>query len=227
MSNLVYLKNEEAVCSSVDVAKNFRKRHDNVMRAIEDVLRGLLKIEQTPMLFKKSFYVEEQNGQRYPMYLMNRDGFTLLVMGFTGKKALEWKLRYIKAFNEMEALLREQSTVLYTETRDMGKVTRKAETEVLAQLVSYARAQGSEHPEKLYVSYSRLANHAAGITDRALATTEQIHMVTMFENIILNRIVIGMREGKHYKDIYIDCKEKVALFNMPYLNKVGATNPQK
>lgn len=42
------------------------------------------------------------------MYIMNRDGFSLLAMGFTGKKALEWKLKYINAFNEMERQLRER-----------------------------------------------------------------------------------------------------------------------
>lgn len=53
-------------------------------------------------MFCKTTYVNKQNNQTYPMYLMNRDGFSLLVMGFTGAKALEWKLKYIQAFNEME-----------------------------------------------------------------------------------------------------------------------------
>ena len=56
-------------------------------------------------MFQKSTYTNEQNGQTYPMYLMNRDGFTLLAMGFTGKKALQFKLAYIDAFNTMEAEL--------------------------------------------------------------------------------------------------------------------------
>lgn len=84
MDELVYLRNDEAVCSSLQVAEKFEKRHDNVMRSIE----GLLKNEETHEMFKNSSYIEEQNNQRYPMYLMNRDGFSLLVMGFTGKKAL-------------------------------------------------------------------------------------------------------------------------------------------
>lgn len=92
MNNLVYLKNDEPVCSSLQVAEKFGKRHDNVMQSI----RGLLKNEGTYEMFKKSSYIEEQNNQKYPMYLMNRDGFSLLVMGFTGKKALEWKLQYIQ-----------------------------------------------------------------------------------------------------------------------------------
>ena len=98
MNNLVYLKNDEPVCSSLQVAEKFGKRHDNVMQSI----RGLLKNEEAHEMFKKSSYIEEQNNQKYPMYLMNRDGFSLLVMGFTGKKALDWKLQYIKAFNQIQ-----------------------------------------------------------------------------------------------------------------------------
>ena len=113
MNELVYLKNDEVVCSSLQVAEKFGKRHDNVMQSI----RGLLKNEETHEMFKKSSYIEEQNNQRYPMYFMNRDGFSLLVMGFTGKKALEWKLQYIKAFNQMEKFIREKETQSWIDSR--------------------------------------------------------------------------------------------------------------
>lgn len=98
-------ENGQVVVSSREVAENFGKEHRNVMRDVENIIsQGVLKNEQTPMFFKTE-YVHEQNGQTYPMYLMNRDGFTLLAMGFTGKEALEWKLKYIDAFNQMEQKL--------------------------------------------------------------------------------------------------------------------------
>ena len=206
MINLVFLKNEEAVCSSRDVAENFEKRHNNVLRDIENLMGGLLKIEQTQRLFRRSFYIDEQNGQRYPMYLMNRDGFTLLAMGFTGEKALDWKLRYIKAFNAMEALIREQATEDYQERRVLGKLSRTALTDTVKALVAYAKAQGSEHADMLYITYSRLANMAAGIYDRALATATQLDVLTYVENVIRYQITIGMQEGKPYKEIYCTCK---------------------
>ena len=61
-------------------------------------------------MFYETTYHNEQNGQDYKMYLMNRDGFSLLVMGFTGTEALEWKIKYINAFNEMEKKLQESSS---------------------------------------------------------------------------------------------------------------------
>lgn len=100
-------QNGEPVASSRDVAKRFEKRHDHVMRDIEEILKGLPKNGDTPMFFK-SEYTHPQNHQKYPMYLMNRDGFSLLAMGFTGKEAVQWKLKYIEAFNQMEKQLAAQ-----------------------------------------------------------------------------------------------------------------------
>lgn len=99
-------QNGEPVASSRQIAESFEKRHDHVMRDIEDIIKkGLPKNGDTPMFFKTE-YTNDQNGQTYPMYLMNRDGFALLVMGFNNsEKAFAWKLKYIAAFNEMEKKL--------------------------------------------------------------------------------------------------------------------------
>jgi Rha family phage regulatory protein len=98
---LVIINGQQVVTSSRNVAEHFEKRHDNVVRDVESLIGGLLKNEDTPYgmdvhkMFCLSSYKNEQNGQTYPEYLMNRDGFSLLVMGFTGAKALTWKLKYI------------------------------------------------------------------------------------------------------------------------------------
>lgn len=110
--NLITLDTSgQPVASSRDIAEHFGKEHKNVLRDIETLQEGMLNFEQTPMFFKTT-YIHPQNGQEYPMYLMNRDGFTILAMGFTGKAALEWKLKYIEAFNAMESELRSQQTAL-------------------------------------------------------------------------------------------------------------------
>lgn len=108
MNELLTITNGQPAASSLDIAKHFGKEHRNVLRDIEALQEGVLNFEQTPM-FLKTTYVHPQNGQEYPMYLMNRDGFTLLAMGFTGKEALEWKIKYINAFNTMEQELREKA----------------------------------------------------------------------------------------------------------------------
>lgn len=96
-------ENGQVVVSSREVAENFGKEHKHVLRDIENLMRGEPKIGLSSMFFK-SEYLSVQN-KTLPEYLMNRDGFTLLAMGFTGKEALEWKLKYIDAFNQMEQKL--------------------------------------------------------------------------------------------------------------------------
>lgn len=106
--NLISVENNEPITSSLIVADVFGKQHKHVLRDIDRIIGD---INQSPILdsdplFVKTLYVSEVNGQSYPMYQMNRDGFTLLAMGFTGPKAFEWKLKYIAAFNEMERRLK-------------------------------------------------------------------------------------------------------------------------
>lgn len=108
MNELVFVQNEAALTNSLLVAEKFGKRHDNVLRDIRNLMEGLPKSEETP-LFEELSYTDSQNGQKYPMYVMNRDGFTLLAMGFNGKKAMKFKLDYIAAFNAMEKALKEQA----------------------------------------------------------------------------------------------------------------------
>lgn len=107
MNELLTISNGQPTASSRDIAEHFGKEHKNVLRDIENLIGGLPNFEHTPMFFKTT-YIHPQNGQEYPMYLMNRDGFTLLAMGFTGKEALTWKMKYINAFNAMEQELRSQ-----------------------------------------------------------------------------------------------------------------------
>jgi anti-repressor protein len=94
-------QNGEPVASSRQIAENFGKEHKDVLRAIENIKAQNCAL--TSMFFEATYTAG--TGKAYPMYLMNRDGFSLLVMGFTGKAALEWKLKYIAAFNAMEKQL--------------------------------------------------------------------------------------------------------------------------
>lgn len=110
MNELVTVYNHQLVTDSRQVADRFGKSHRHVLDAIRNLEKGMPKIGQTPMFYETT-YVNEQNGQTYPMYLMNRDGFSLLVMGFTGKAALEWKLKFLEAFNAMEKEIRKQQAV--------------------------------------------------------------------------------------------------------------------
>lgn len=104
MNNLINIKNEDGkpVVSSREVAEHFEKRHDNVLRDIDDLISDSSKLRDE--FFITSEYGTDR-GKTYREYLLTKNGFALLAMGFTGKKALEWKLKYIEAFDKMERAL--------------------------------------------------------------------------------------------------------------------------
>ena len=102
MSELVTIENGRAITTSRSIAEMFEKQHYNVIRDIRSVMRdaggGF-----SPLNFEERNYTHR--GKQYPMYQITRDGFALLVMGYTGPKAMRFKVEYINAFNRMEAAL--------------------------------------------------------------------------------------------------------------------------
>ena len=108
MNELVFRgQNDQVLTTSLKVAEVFEKEHKHVL----DAVRKLFTAENSAVkqMFQESTYLNERN-QSQPMFVMNRDGFTLLAMSFNGKKALDFKIAYIDAFNEMEAELKSQQT---------------------------------------------------------------------------------------------------------------------
>lgn len=105
MNNLVIMKNHQAVTTSLQVAESFNKRHDHLLRDIKGLEKDIPNFGE---MFAKNTE-QDSYGRNRQTYLMNRDGFTLLAMGFTGKKALQFKLQYIFAFNEMETAINSEN----------------------------------------------------------------------------------------------------------------------
>lgn len=105
MNDLVFIgQNDQVLTTSLKVAEIFGKVHAKVMRDIENLYCSK---DFTVANFGKRTFTTEQ-GNEYPMYEMTKDGFTFLVMGYTGKKAAAFKEAYINRFNEMEAELRKK-----------------------------------------------------------------------------------------------------------------------
>ncbi len=205
MNELVFTRRNEAVTDSLTVAEYFQKRHDRVLRAIENLLEGLPK--NGVSYFIKSSYTDA-SGKGNLMYLMNRDGFSLLAMGFTGKKALQWKLKYIEAFNQMEKALLERQSEQWLETRKTGMLARKSETDGIKKLVELAKEQGSTHSDMLYMTYTRLVNKLVGVKSRNSANIRQLKDLETLERIILNTIEEKLQTGADYHEIYKECKRK-------------------
>lgn len=202
---MIFERKEMAVVSSRVIAVNFKKQHQHVTQAIEKLTSENSLVKS---MFIRSYY-DTERGKSYKEYLMNRDGFSLLVMGFTGKEALEWKLKYINAFNQMEAFIAERKSSEWLMTRKQGKLIRRVETDTLANLVEYAEAQGSRNMRKrVYTIYSNLVNSLVGIEkgQRDSAPFKTISVIAFLEDMILHTVDEEIQKGTHYKEIYKICK---------------------
>ena len=102
MNDLVIMKDQQAVTSSLQVAENFEKSHKHVLEAIDNKIQSAENSADYKKMFCEGTY-QDTRGRNQKMYYMNRDGFTFIAMGFTGSKADTFKLKYIEAFNKMES----------------------------------------------------------------------------------------------------------------------------
>lgn len=198
LMELVEIKNNQAVVSSRQVAESFGKEHRAVLRSI----RELQSVQNCADWFYKTTYTDDKN-RTYPMYLMNLDGFSILVMGFTGEKAMQWKIKYIKAFNKMEKALNKQNAI-----REAGKIARRNLTDTIRDEIP-----DSPHKNFVYSNFTDLVykpvigcsarqfrkKHGLGkkTNIRDYLSTDQIKAVDKYENLIKDLI----RMGWEYKRI--------------------------
>lgn len=216
VKELVHAKGKSVFADSLTIARHFRKRHDNILATIEK----LPKDDFTHLNFKGSKYTDK-TGRKLPMYYLTRDGFTILVMGFTGKKAYEWKKRYIQAFNTMEALLSEKSSHEWQVVRQKGIHARKGLSDALSEFVEYAKKQGSTKANFYYANVTRetykalyfIAGREKVPSDfRDTLDNFDLASLQMAEYVAQGALHEGMIRQMYYKDIYKLVKEKVLIF---------------
>ena len=107
MTNLVIMKDQQAVTSSLQVAEVFEKQHKDVLEAIDTKIKSAENSAHYQNMFAEGEY-KDSRGRKQRLYYMNRDGFSFIAFGFTGQKADTFKLKYIEAFNQMENHIKEQ-----------------------------------------------------------------------------------------------------------------------
>ena len=137
-------KEEVTVVTSLDIAETFGKEHKNVLR---DIKQLECSDEFGQLNFEPSSYINQQNKEQ-PMYFITRDGFTLLVMGYTGEKAMKFKEAYIRQFNAMEKAL-----IGKLKEREKGIAVRQALTNALQQSQENERMHGHAYSTYTNIVY--------------------------------------------------------------------------
>jgi len=189
---------EKSTCTSLDVAETFGKRHDNVLKDI----RELGCSEEFRLLnFEESSYINAQN-KKQPMIRMTRDGFTLLVMGYTGETAMQFKEAYIKQFNAMDKALRGKLI-----EREKGIAVRQALTKALQQSTEDVRMHGHAYSNYTNCIYKALfgmdasqlrEKYAIGKKDnlRDCFSPEELSAVQSMERLVSGLVDCGWEYGQ-------------------------------
>ena len=185
MDNItIKVENDQLLVSSLEIAKNFGKEHKNIIRDVKNLTAQNCAVKNE---FYETTYKSDR-GKQYPMYLMNRDGFSLLVMGFTGKEAVEWKLKYIKAFNEMEQKLSNiKDSYMIADPIERAKRWIEEETEKQALIAENAELK----PKALFAD--AMSASKGSVTIGALAKMLTRNGVTIGQN----RLYAWLRENDY------------------------------
>ena len=194
-------KEEVTVVTSLDVAETFGKEHKHVLEDIRRIGENLSTAEISALFYEGTYTAS--NGKKNPLYLMNRDGFTLLVMGYTGEKAMRFKLAYINQFNQMESLLKRKMV-----EREKGIAVRQALTKALQKSSENERMHGhaySTYTDLVYRSvFGKTAKQLRGELEvskkdnlRDFFSPEELQMVQNAEMLVSSL----MGYGWGYSDI--------------------------
>jgi len=204
MNEIILVNNSgEVLASSREVAEKFGKRHTHVL----DIIKGFseeLSTTEFSVLFKESFYVA-LNGKKNIEYLMNRDGFSLIAMGFTGRKALAWKIKYIKAFNMMEEKLKSSNYLSEKEKLKLQLFSKDA-LEVATAHNKLVEIEVEEATRPLLITIEEqkplvdFANHVTETSDTV--DVGEFAKLVKNENIDIgrNRLFEWLRKNKYLMD---------------------------
>ena len=190
---------EERPCvTSLDVAETFGKEHRNVMR---DINKLNCSPEFNALNFERIKYVDSR-GRNQDAYVMTRDGFTLLVMGYNGKLAMKFKEAYIKQFNAMESVLRKKLIA-----RERGRASREFLTDSIQQSDEDERMHGHAYSTYTNCIYKVLFGKSAaqlrmdygiGRTDnlRDCFSPEDLAAVDSMEHLVSGLVACGWEYGR-------------------------------
>lgn len=224
MDNLVILKGNDVFTDSWVIAEGTGNSHraiKSIVNKYSDDFKEFGKLSYHSKWFEnekqKKIFSDNSKGvsrekTKIEVILLNEPQATLLITYLRNTEQVRrFKKNLVFEFYRMRDFIREKQTPAWQESRQTGITTRKKETDAIKRLCEYATAQGSKHPERLYTAYTKLANKAAGITNRTTATGLQISILTVVESIIAQTIDAGIEKNKPYKEIYQDCKRKLAV----------------
>lgn len=223
--NLVYTEKGKVFCTSLDIAREFNIMHKHILEKINNLTADIPTVKNQ---FLESEFTNERN-RKYPMFIMNRDGYMTLVMELnakskesrillSGKKQL-----FIQAFNKMEKIILQQqlnkNNLEWSKSREQGKQIRLELTDEVKNFVDYAKNQGSKNAERYYANITKMEYKALGFIEQSKPKIRdtldlmQLHQLILAEDLCRKQLNKYMLENLHYKEIYILVKQDIENFS--------------
>ena len=213
--DIVILKKKHPTTTSLIVAEKFRKQHKDVIRKIENLIAEDIEDRRN---FAPIFYTDSMNREQ-KMYEMDKHGFIILSMRFTGKKALIWQHRFVDAFETMELAIVRQQNLDWEKARLEGKHVRYELTDEIQEFITYAERQGSNNAKMYYMQITKMTNQTlfligrkASQNFRDMLDNMQLSFLQTAEFVARNALREGMQKNMLYKDIYVLARDKVTAF---------------
>lgn len=210
MSNLVKIDNGQPLVSSVTVAREFGRRHDNVLQTLDSLIADgtIDRLE-----FKETSYRDSQNREQRAIDL-DEDGFLIAMPFIGGKQARQGQRKLVKEFGKLRRAMVRKAETAWQQARLEGKDARKHEVDTIAAFVEYATAQGSSNARHYYANVTKMTYKALFMVEQGLKIPNrlremldgmQLSFLTTAEYVCANAIKDGMARELHYKEIYPSC----------------------
>lgn len=205
-------------CRGIGLSKNERDRQVKNVQSDEVLKRGCVKFDAG---------VFEPNNETFALQLdyvplwLAKISITPNIKK-TNPELMEKLVRYqLKAKDVLAEEFLPKQSLYWQQMRLETKNNRQLETDSIKEFVAYAKEQGSQHADRYYCNFTKMANKAAGITSgRDEASIQQLNNLNLIEHIITEVIQGSIKQEKPYKEIYLDCKDRIQRFvEIAYLAK--------
>lgn len=209
MNDLVTIRGNQIFTNSLIIAENAEIQHHSVTRIMRKHKKDFEYFGTVRFMDFKS--TNSNGGRPIKVYDLNEQQATLLLTYLENNVAVRrFKRDLVEQFYKMKNLLLQRQSSEWLQTRKHGKLIRRQETDVITELIGYAKNQGSTNADMLYLTYSKMVNSLVGLKggQREYATDKVLSVISLIEDLILNMAREEMKQGIYYKEIYQHCKEK-------------------
>lgn len=210
MNELVHIKGKDIFTNTFIIADGTENKHKNVKELI-------LKYEKQLKSFGTLAVLngESTGGRPEQYYDLNEMQATFLITLLRNNDVVvNFKLELVKEFYRMRCFILEKQTAEWQQTRLQSKQVRLQETDAIKELVEYAKSQGSQNADMLYMNYSKLVKQLAGYDKRDAADTDALMMIIAFERGLFGIISSEMMVDTPYKNIYRKAKQELTQLKL-------------